>query len=99
MEGRSNVNESAITGESRPVKKEFGDTVIGATINQTGSFKFRATKVGADTTLSQIVKLVQTAQSSKAPAQRLADRAAHYLVLVAVFGGLLTFFNLVCPGR
>jgi len=91
VEGRSNINESAITGESRPVKKEVGDTVISATINQTGSFKFRATKVGADTTLSQIVKLVQTAQSSKAPAQRLADRAAHYLVLVAVIGGLLTF--------
>ena len=89
--GRSNVNESAITGESRPVKKEVGDTVISATINQTGSFKFRATKVGADTTLSQIVKLVQSAQSSKAPAQRLADKAAHYLVLVAVIGGLLTF--------
>lgn len=91
VEGRSNVNESAITGESRPVKKEVGDTVISATINQTGSFKFRATKVGADTTLSQIVKLVQSAQSSKAPAQRLADRAAHYLVLVAVIGGLITF--------
>jgi Cu2+-exporting ATPase len=68
-----------------------GDTVISATINQTGSFKFRATKVGADTTLSQIVKLVQSAQSSKAPAQRLADQAAHYLVLVAVIGGFLTF--------
>ena len=91
IEGRSNVNESAITGESRPVKKEVGDNVISATINQTGSFKFRATKVGADTTLAQIVKLVQSAQSSKAPAQRLADRAAHYLVLVAVIGGLLTF--------
>jgi Cu2+-exporting ATPase len=91
VEGRSNVNESAITGESRPVKKEKGDTVISATINQTGSFKFQATKVGADTTLSQIVKLVQSAQSSKAPAQRLADRAAHYLVLVAVIGGTLTF--------
>jgi Cu2+-exporting ATPase len=91
VSGSSNVNESAITGESRPVKKEVGDTVISATINHTGSFKFRATKVGADTTLSQIVKLVQSAQSSKAPAQRLADRAAHYLVLVAVFGGLITF--------
>jgi Cu2+-exporting ATPase len=91
IEGRSNVNESALTGESRPVSKAVGDLVISATINQTGSFKFRATKVGADTTLAQIVKLVQSAQSSKAPAQRLADRAAHYLVLVAVFGGLVTF--------
>jgi Cu2+-exporting ATPase len=91
VEGSSSVNESAITGESRPVKKGVGDTVISATINQTGSFKFRATRVGADTTLSQIVKLVQSAQSSKAPAQRLADRAAHYLVIVAVIGGVLTF--------
>jgi Cu2+-exporting ATPase len=90
-EGRSNVNESALTGESRPVNKVVGDLVISATINQTGSFRFRATKVGADTTLAQIVKLVQSAQSSKAPAQRLADRAAHYLVLVAVIGGLVTF--------
>jgi Cu2+-exporting ATPase len=91
IEGKSSVNESALTGESQPVKKEVGHAVISATINQTGSFKFRATKVGADTTLSQIVKLVQSAQSSKAPAQRLADRAAHYLVLVAVIGGILTF--------
>ncbi|MFQ5401310.1 MAG: heavy metal translocating P-type ATPase [Anaerolineae bacterium] len=91
VEGSSNVNESALTGESRPVPKAVGDEVISATINQTGSFKFRATKVGADTTLAQIVKLVQAAQSSKAPAQRLADRAAHYLVLVAIGAGLLTF--------
>ncbi len=91
IEGSSNVNESALTGESRPVPKAKGDTVISATINQTGSFKFQATKVGADTTLAQIVKLVQNAQNSKAPAQRLADRAAHYLVLVAVIGGLVTF--------
>ena len=80
-----------ITGESVPVKKRPGDEVIGATINKTGSFKFRATRVGSDTALAQIVKLVQSAQNSKAPAQRLADRAAHYLVLVAIFGGLLTF--------
>ena len=65
--------------------------MIGATINKTGTFKFRATKIGADTALAQIVKLVQAAQNSKAPAQRLADRAAHYLVLVAVFAGLGTF--------
>ncbi len=91
IEGESDVDESMITGESVPVKKRPGDEVIGATINKTGSFKFRATRVGADTALAQIVKMVQSAQNSKAPAQRLADRAAHYLVLVAVFGGLLTF--------
>jgi len=91
LEGESDVDESMITGESVPVKKRVGDEVIGATINKRGSFKFRATRVGADTALAQIVKLVQSAQNSKAPAQRLADRAAHYLVLVAVFGGLITF--------
>lgn len=91
LEGKSEVDESMITGESQPVKKQPGAEVIGATINKTGSFKFRATRVGADTALSQIVKMVQSAQNSKAPSQQLADRAAHYLVLVAVFGGLLTF--------
>ena len=91
LTGESDVDESMITGESVPVKKRPGDEVIGASINKTGSFKFRATRVGADTALAQIVQLVQSAQNSKAPAQRLADRAAHYLVLVAVFGGLLTF--------
>ena len=91
VSGESSVDESMITGESMPVKKNPGDAVIGATLNKTGSFQFRATKVGADTALAQIVKLVQAAQNSKAPAQRLADRAAHYLVLVAVLGGMLTF--------
>ena len=91
IEGESNLDESMITGESQPVKKKPGDAVIGATINKTGAFKFRATKIGADTTLAQIVKLVQAAQNSKAPAQRLADRAAHYLVLVAVLAGVGTF--------
>jgi len=91
IEGKSEVDESMITGESVPVKKQPGTEVIGATINKTGSFKFRATRVGADTALSQIVKMVQSAQNSKAPSQRLADRAAHYLVLVAIFGGLITF--------
>ena len=91
LEGESAVNESMITGESLPVKKKPGDALLGATLNTIGMLMAKATKVGADTTLSQIVKLVQSAQSSKAPAQRLADRAAHYLVIVAVGVGSLTF--------
>lgn len=90
-EGDSSVDESMITGESLPVEKRRGNTVIGATINRTGTFRFRATKVGADTALAQIVKLVQAAQNSKAPAQRLADRAAQWLVAAAVLFGVATF--------
>lgn len=93
VEGESSVDESMITGESLPVKKAVGSTAVGATINKTGTFKFRATKVGADTALAQIVKLVQVAQNSKAPSQRLADRAAQWLVAAAVIIGLLTFFG------
>ena len=91
LEGESQVDESMLTGESMPVKKVIGASVIGATINKSGSFKYRATKVGADTALAQIVKLVQTAQNSKAPGQRLADRAAQWLVLAAIVTGLVTF--------
>ncbi len=91
IEGSSAVDESMITGESVPVEKTVGANVIGATINKTGTFRFRATKVGADTALAQIVRLVQLAQNSKAPAQRLADRAAQWLVAAAVVFGLLTF--------
>lgn len=91
IEGSSQVDESMLTGESMPVGKAPGDTVIGATINKSGSFRYRATKVGADTALAQIVKLVQEAQNSKAPAQLLADRASQWLVLIAIVIGLLTF--------
>ncbi|RUY33275.1 heavy metal translocating P-type ATPase, partial [Mesorhizobium sp. M7A.F.Ca.US.001.04.1.1] len=91
LEGSSQVDESMLTGESMPVGKKVGDGVIGATINKSGTFKYTATKVGADTALAQIVKLVQEAQNSKAPSQLLADRAAQWLVFAAVFVGLLTF--------
>ncbi len=90
-EGESNVDESMITGESMPVKKAVGGSVTGATINKTGTFQFRATKVGADTALAQIVRLVQTAQNSKAPSQRLADTAAQVLTISAIVFGLATF--------
>jgi len=91
LEGESQVDESMLTGESMPVAKKPGDAVIGATINKSGSFKYRATKVGADTALAQIVKLVQEAQNSKAPAQLLADKASQWLVLIAIVIGLATF--------
>jgi Cu2+-exporting ATPase len=90
-DGESDLDESTVTGESLPVHKGPGDPVVGATLNTTGVLRVRATKVGADTALSQIVKLVQEAQNSKAPGQRLADRAAFWLVLVALLGGAGTF--------
>ena len=90
LEGESQVDESMLTGESMPVGKKPGNTVIGATINKSGTFRYRATKVGADTALAQIVKLVQEAQNSKAPAQLLADRASQWLVLIAIVIGLTT---------
>jgi Cu2+-exporting ATPase len=91
IDGASSIDESMVTGESLPVEKASGDQVIAGTINQSGSLRLRATKVGADTALAQIVRMVETAQNSKAPAQRLADRAAHYLTLIAVGSGVLTF--------
>jgi Cu2+-exporting ATPase len=91
IEGASDVDQSMLTGESMPVAKKVGDTVIGATINKSGAFQYRATKVGADTALAQIVKLVQEAQNSKAPSQLLADRAAQWLVWAAIGTGVLTF--------
>jgi Cu2+-exporting ATPase len=90
-EGESEFDESMVTGESLPVHKAPDDQVIGATLNTTGTLRVRATKVGAETALAQIVKLVQEAQNSKAPGQRLADRAAFWLVFVALLGGTGTF--------
>jgi P-type Cu+ transporter len=90
-EGHSALDESMLTGESLPVEKAPGDTVIGATLNKTGSFVFRATKVGRDTTLAQIVRLVEEAQGSKAPMQRLADTISSYFVPVVLALAALTF--------
>jgi Cu2+-exporting ATPase len=91
-EGESSIDESLVTGESVPITKRPGDTVIAGSINRSGSLRFRATKVGADTTVAQIVELVQKAQNSKAPGQRIADQAAQYLVILAVGAGVITFF-------
>ena len=96
--GDSDIDESMVTGESLPVAKTVGSAVIGATVNTTGTLRVRATKVGADTALAQIVALVQEAQNSKAPGQRLADRAAFWLVLVALIGGALTFIVWLLTG-
>jgi Cu2+-exporting ATPase len=91
IEGETQVDESMLTGESMPVKKVVSSSVAGATINKSGAFRFRATKIGADTALAQIVKLVQEAQNSKAPAQLLADKASQWLVLIAIAIGIATF--------
>ncbi|HEY9627072.1 MAG TPA: heavy metal translocating P-type ATPase [Coleofasciculaceae cyanobacterium] len=91
VEGASTVDEAMVTGESVAVKKQPGDEVIGATINKTGSFKFRATRIGKDTFLAQIVKLVQQAQGSKAPIQKLADQVTGWFVPVVIAIAILTF--------
>ncbi len=91
IEGASTIDEGMVTGESVPVKKQPGDEVIGATINKTGSFKFRATRVGSDTVLAQIVQLVQQAQGSKAPIQRLADQVTGWFVPAVIAIAILTF--------
>ena len=91
IEGRSQIDESMVTGESMPVPKEPGAKIFGATINQTGSFKFRAEKVGKDTVLSQIIKMVEQAQGSKAPIQRLADIISGYFVPAVIGAAILTF--------
>ncbi|MFN5397970.1 MAG: heavy metal translocating P-type ATPase, partial [Pseudanabaena sp.] len=91
IEGGSTIDEAMVTGESVAVKKQVGDEVIGATINKTGSFKFRATRIGKDTFLAQIVKLVQQAQGSKAPIQRLADRVTGFFVPIVIAIAISTF--------
>jgi Cu+-exporting ATPase len=91
VSGRSSLDESMVSGESMPVEKGEGDTVIGATMNKTGSFQFRATRVGKETALAQIIKLVQQAQGSRAPVQRLVDRVAAVFVPAVIAIALLTF--------
>lgn len=91
MDGRSAVDESMLTGESLPVEKAEGDDVVGGTVNRTGSFRMRATRVGADTALAQVVRMVREAQGSKAPIQRLADRVAAVFVPVVIGIALATF--------
>jgi Cu+-exporting ATPase len=90
MEGRSTLDESMLTGESMPVEKAPGEEVVGATMNRTGSFRFRATRVGADTALAQVVRLVQEAQGSKAPIQRIADRVSAVFVPAVIVIALAT---------
>ncbi|MEL4304622.1 heavy metal translocating P-type ATPase [Methanococcoides sp. LMO-2] len=90
-EGSSSIDESMITGESIPVEKNIGDQVIGATVNGTGSFRFKATKVGADTALSQIIKLVEDAQTSKAPIQRIADYVAGRFIVAVIIIATISF--------
>lgn len=91
VEGQSSVDESMVTGESIPVDKNKGDTVIGATINKSGSFVFKTSKIGSETMLSQIIKLVQEAQGSKAPIQRIADTISAYFVPIVIMLAIATF--------
>jgi Cu+-exporting ATPase len=93
ISGRSTIDESMLTGESLPVEKKEGDTVTGATINRSGSFQFRATRVGKETALGQIIRLVQQAQGSRAPVQRLVDRVSSIFVPIVIGIALATFLS------
>ena len=95
IDGSSAVDESMVTGESLPVEKKIGDEVIGATINKTGAFKFRATKVGKDTALANIIRMVQDAQGSKVPVQRIVDVVSGYftpsVAILAILGFMVWY--------
>ncbi len=93
IEGNSAVDESMLTWESIPVEKQPGDSVIGGTINKNGSFTFTATKVGKDTVLARIIKVVEDAQGSKAPIQQLADKVAGIFVPVVLLIAVITFMS------
>lgn len=93
VEGETSIDESLVTGESIPVIKKKEDKVVGGSVNLTGTVNFRADAVGSETVLAQIIKLVETAQNSKAPGQRIADKAAGWLVLLAIGSGLAAFFG------
>ena len=99
VEGYSAVDESMLTGESIPVEKTVGDEVVGATINKTGSFRFKATRVGKDTALAQIIKLIENAQGSKAPIQALADKISAYFVPAVVLLAVAAFGVWVLAGQ
>src|SRR3989338_2266931 len=93
VDGESSIDESLVTGESIPVAKTISAKVVGGSVNLTGTVKFKATQVGSETVLAQIIKMVETAQNSKAPGQRIADKAAAYLVVLAIGSGLAAFFG------
>jgi len=99
IDGHSSVDEKMITGESVPVEKKQGDEVIGGTINKVGSFKFRATRVGADTTLNQIIKMVEEAQTSSSNIQRLADKVASYFVPAVIGAAFLAVIGWIINGN
>ncbi len=93
IEGETSIDESLVTGESMPISKIVGAKVIGGSVNQNGTTKFKATQIGSETVLAHIIKMVETAQNSKAPGQRLADKAAGWLVLLAIGSGILVFLG------